>query len=360
MCLQSLTRHQADKHISSELKSVFKCHRRKMLTMPSDVKDNLSNSQASNPTITTNEEVDHIIKRKMSEMFADQFEKLKDNVVTVMASKISGLIEENNSLRLEIKQLRDARETEKKEISVIHQLVKTFNAKLSATEDKHVDAVKEINNKIQSINDNVLTMLEGVPQVTSTEDRFSSIEETISSVLQPRESVPVSSNRSESLPNISSCPYDELMLTITNEVDQRHKRRRNLVIHNVEESVDATQECEKVRDILEEIVKEKSTVDEHLSSMYRLGKQSPGKNRTIKVHFNCENFCQSILQNTKKLRESRLYNNIVIQADLTPLQRNHLKSLVREKKERNQYAIQCNEDPDWVIRMGKLCRKNNL
>ncbi len=101
-------------------------------------------------------------------------------------------------------------------------------------------------------------------------------------------------------------------------------------------------------------------VDEHLSSMYRLGKQLPGKSRTIKIHFNCENFCQHILQNTRKLGASRLYNNIVIQADLTPLQRTHLKSLVQEKKERNQYAIQCKEDPDWVIRMGKLCRKGDL
>ena len=69
--------------------------------MPSQNIEDLSNCQVSGHSIT--DEVNQIIQQKMSAMFAEQFEKLKDNVVTVMASKISSLIEENNNLRLEIK-----------------------------------------------------------------------------------------------------------------------------------------------------------------------------------------------------------------------------------------------------------------
>ena len=197
-------------------------------------------------------------------------------------------------------------------------------------------------------------MLEEVPQITSIEDRFSSIEEAISSFAEPKEST----IRSES--NISLYSQHELMLEVTNEIDQRQKRRRNLVIHNVDESKDATQDYEKVRDILQEVTNDKSLVDKHLTKMYRLGKQSPGRNRSMKIHFKCENFCHSILQNSRNLSTSKSYRNIVIQSDLTPLQRHHLKSLVHEKKERNHRAILCNEEPYWVIRNGRLSRKCDI
>ncbi len=105
-----------------------------------------------------------------------------------MASKMSTLVEENNVLRLEIQQLREKQEAEKKELSIVHQLVNAFNSKQSEIEENHDEAIQEMKNKVQSINDNVLTMLEEVPQTSSIEDRFSSIEESISSLAEPKES----------------------------------------------------------------------------------------------------------------------------------------------------------------------------
>ena len=67
---------------------------------------------------------------------------------------------------------------------------------------------------------------------------------------------------------------------------------------------------------------------------------------TIKVHFKSEEFCRNLMQHTGKLRESKNYDHIVFQPDLTPLQRQQLKMLVKEKKLRNLYATQCNEEPD--------------
>ena len=60
------------------------------------------------------------------------------------------------------------------------------------------------------------------------------------------------------------------------------------------------------------------------------------------------------------MRNSAKYRRIVIQPDLTPKQRSQLKSLVSEKKLRNSYAVQCGEQPDWIIREGKLYRKQDL
>ena len=74
----------------------------------------------------------------------------------------------------------------------------------------------------------------------------------------------------------------------------------------------------------------------------------------------CENLCKSVLQHTRKLRHSEYYKHIVLQPDLTPNQRKHLKMLVEEKKQRNSFALQCNEEPDWTIRSGKLWRRRYL
>ena len=114
----------------------------------------------------TTETIDQIIQQKMMEMFTEQFESLKDKVVTVIANKISSFIEENNNLRIEIQQLTDARETEKKEVSVVHHLVTTFNTKLSEVKKQHGNAIQEMQRKVQSIS----TMLEN-------EGRFSSMDE---------------------------------------------------------------------------------------------------------------------------------------------------------------------------------------
>ncbi len=55
----------------------------------------------------TAEDVDKIILERLSEVFAAKFEHLKDQVVTLMASKLSSLLEENKNLRNEIEQLRE-------------------------------------------------------------------------------------------------------------------------------------------------------------------------------------------------------------------------------------------------------------
>ncbi len=150
------------------------------------------------------------------------------------------------------------------------------------------------------------------------------------------------------------------MMEVADEVNDREKRRKSLVIHNITENNDETEDDAEVIKILKEVVGEENDVEQQKLNSYRLGKKSPSKNRTIKIHFKSEEFCRNVLQHTGKLRESEQYEHIVFQPDLTPLQRQHIKMLVKEKKLRNLYATQCNEEPDWVIRRGKLCRRREL
>ncbi len=131
------------------------------------------------------------------------------------------------------------------------------------------------------------------------------------------------------------------------------------MIHNVEETDDYEQDNAQVTKILNEVTNDKHLIHQQQLSIYRLGKRSPDRNRTVKVHFNSEDLCRNILQHTRKLGESVNFKHVVIQPDLTPIQRHHLKMLVKEKKQRNYQAVQCKEDPDWTIRSGKLCRRRD-
>ena len=340
--------------------------------------------QPTNCACIKTEQINQFVQGKMYELFDEQFEILKERVLTVVASKISSIVEDNNNLRLEIQQLRESgaqSEVGKKELSVVHQLVTTFNNKLSDVEDNQTDAIQEINNEVQSVKHNVKTMLEEIPQVTSIENRFSSIEETISNFVESKESSSqqvddnceaiqaldlrlLSMEESQIDNSITSNQQNTTIVAVANELEERNKRKRSIVLHNVPESHDTSGDMEAVKEILQE-VSGKDVEFELMNNkprIYRLGRHhGPSKNKTrsIKVHLKSADDCDVILQNLRKLSQSVEHPCVVIQRDLTPMQRKHIKMLVMEKKRRNNQAIMNNEEPDWTISSGFLHRRGH-
>ena len=332
---------------------------------------------------TKAEEINQLVQGKMYELFDEQFEILKERVLTVVVSKISSIVEDNNNLRLEIQQLRESsaqREVEKKELSVVHQLVKTFNNKLSDVEDNQTDAIQKINNEVQSVKDNVKTMLEEIPQVTSIEDRFSSIEGTISNLVESKESssqqvddnceaiqaldLRMLSMEESQFDNIMSNLQDTTIVAVANELEERNKRKRSIVLHNVPESHDTSGDMHAVKQILQEVSGKEVELElmNNKPRIYRLGRHhDPSKNKTrsIKVHLKSADDRDVILQNLRKLSQSVNHPCVVIQHDLTPMQRSHTKMLVMEKKRRNNQAVINNEEPDWTISSGFLHRRGH-
>ncbi len=341
------------------------------------------------------EVIEKTLVEKLNKQFEERFNQLKENLVTLIAQKLSVLIEKNhnltstldnevealqqqqNDINQRVEEISRESTSQKKETSVIHGLVKTFNSKLTEVEEKSKQSIQEAQDDIQSIRENICEMVQEVPQITmsSLETRFSNIEarlETSGETIESKNSVntgltddysPCIHSSKQSFTNISSTnieSHEDFMVEVANEVHDRQKRRKALVIHNVEENDDDAEDNRQVTNILNEIIDDVNLVQQQQLNIYRLGRRSPTKKRTIKVHFKSEDFCTEILNHTKKLRESKLYNHIVFQPDLTPIQRHHLKMLVNEKKRRNCYALQCQEEPDWLIRRGKLCRRRDL
>ncbi len=257
------------------------------------------------------------------------------------------------NLELRLKAIEEEREKEKHEMSVLRKLVTTFNQTINSVEETIVN-VKEENETIQEA---VTCMLSEIPQCTSIEARFSSIENTLKEVSSHSLTDFDHSVCSQHSLNCSDIPTVE----VANELDERQRRKGNLVLHNVPENED--QECDEqlINNILTHVVGErvdiKSDPITDKPMIYRLGKKIPGRNRSIKCHLKSKEMCTQVLLHSRRMSESHSFSQVVLQEDLTPMQRSHIRRLVNEKKRRNSLARENNQDPDWIIRSGKLYRK---
>ncbi len=163
---------------------------------------------------------------------------------------------------------------------------------------------------------------------------------------------------------IEQYPDPITIAEMTNELEERNKRNKGLVIHNLPEGGNDSDE-EKVLKLLCEVLDSKTNIevdtDEYTSKLriYRLGKKQPNKVRSLKIHMRSARTRDQILENARRLSHSYNFNNIVIQKDMTPLERIQLKRLVYEKNRRNHVARMNHEDANWTIRGGVICQKNS-
>ncbi len=337
------------------------------------------------------------IEKRLSEQFEERFNRLKDTVVTLIAEKLSVLIEENNTLKStlkdeigdlhewqsdinmkvdeittenqnaskivhQLKEIENERESEKKRITVIHDLVKTFNGNLAEIEQNSKQSFQEVQEDVQSVKENICEMLTEVPQVTmsSLETRFCNIEQMLSTAIETNES----KNSVYSACSLPSLNFNDISTAeVANEIEDRRRREGNLVLHNVPENSDPDSDEDAVTSILVHVLGKEIDIQRDLitnkSRIYRLGRKIPGKNRSIKCHLKSKEMCEQVLSQSRRLSESSTFSQVVLQGDLTPMQRSHIRQLVNEKRKRNTIARKSNQDPDWIIRSGKLCRKSD-
>ncbi len=83
--------------------------------------------------------------------------------------------EQMNSFEQRLQTIESESEHKKKEVTVMHDLVQTFNQKLTEIETSSQESIHDVGKEVQSIKDNVNQMLSEIPQVNSIETRFASI-----------------------------------------------------------------------------------------------------------------------------------------------------------------------------------------
>ncbi len=266
----------------------------------------------------------------------------------------SGMFQHIANLEIRLSTIETERHKEKHEISVLQNLVNALNKKIISLEESvgHIQENEDSNGEqLDTIKDAVTCMLREVPQTTSIEARFESIEDSLKQV----SSLPSMENRSISIENVST-------IEVANELDDRQQRKGNLILHNLPETENQGEDEVIVSNVLTHVLGKEINIPngDGRVRIYRLGRRVPGRTRSIKCHLKSEDLCEQLLNQSRKLTQSQEFCQVVLQPDLTFHQRTHLKQLVREKRRRNSLAQENNDEADWIIRDNKLYRKRDI
>ncbi len=296
------------------------------------------------------------------------------------------MLNQLSSVIQRLSELESDRQKDKSEIATLKNLLNSFNDRVKKLED---DQVMNSAN-LETTKELVEEMLSDIPQAPSIENRFSALEEKIDQIShigckagsnnsdthysanQFRENYGMPSPHIEPInlkpeASVISCyaePYPDPMTIaeMANEIEERTKRNKNLVIHNLPEG-NYLEDEEEVSKLLCEVLDCKTKVevetDEYTSKpkIYRLGRKESNKVRSLKIHLKTASTRDQILENTRRLSSSNNFSNTVIQKDMTPLERVHLRRLVYEKNRRNHIARMNQQEPIWTIRGGIICQK---
>ena len=145
----------------------------------------------------------------------------------------------------------------------------------------------------------------------------------------------------------------EICTNILKEIKERESRANKLIIHGMKESESEVaqtrdeEDKEQVQRIMAEI-----DINETNIKIRRLGKKEQGKNRPVQLTVKDAETKSKIIGNAKKLKNSASYKEIGISHDLTKLQREEIKNLrgqAREKSIGGKIHIVIGGPSNWRI-----------
>ena len=138
------------------------------------------------------------------------------------------------------------------------------------------------------------------------------------------------------------------------EIEQRKKRKANVIITNLEESESSNAEERNEHDF--NIVKKLMTeiaAEAEIKQIFRLGVKTT-KPRAIKVRLSTESEQNSIMKRAIILKDRTEYKQVFINRDLTPLEQKERRLLVEEMKKKNLEAEREGKQERWIIRKGRV------
>lgn len=186
--------------------------------------------------------------------------------------------------------------------------------------------------------------------LNSLQNKINDVENTLQKVLETQRTQEVEIRNLKQEVLIMKENYDNILA----EVENRERRRTNLIISGLPEKEGGSADERKENDLT--IVKSllsklDSSKDMTVSAVFRIGKLTSSRPRLLKVVCSDAELKRSILSKSKDLRNLHQYKNIYINPDLTPLQQ------AQNKKLREELRARRNLGEDVTIRHGKIVRK---
>ena len=144
-----------------------------------------------------------------------------------------------------------------------------------------------------------------------------------------------------------------------NEIKEREDRKLNLICFNIEESSKDSGEERKQEDLntITSILTELQ-VKAHVANPVRLGKKTAESKRPLRFTVSSVQDRNSVLRASSNLKKSAKFSEAVLSKDLTPLERNFRKDLVKLKKQKQEETNATGGTVEWVIRNNRVVPKD--
>ncbi len=254
----------------------------------------------------------------------------------------------------------------------IQQRVTTLEEDMASKADR--SEVQQLGTRLNNFMQGAKNRLESKADKDKMEDlsnRVSTIEQKVNNDNIDKDTEELSKLLEEKLKeqqeiiNQRSKPTEKSMSDAVKEMEDRDRRKNNIVLHNINESDETEAEARKSHDeeMIKKLFKEHLMIDvqpkldsNQKPMMHRLGKKTEGKSRSLKITLLPDDV-PKVLRNAKSLATDANIKKIVIKPDLTPMQREEEQKLVKEKNEKNKEALSKNERADWIIQRWKVVRR---
>ena len=196
-------------------------------------------------------------------------------------------------------------------------------------------------------------------EIRSPHTKVSELTERIAKLEQgrPNCNIPASSMDTEQ-PSMESV-IQSAVESILSEEKEKEKRKLNLILHRIPESISEdvmerkSHDTEKVNSVFQKYLE----IDAQVDTVVRIGKKDPQKTRLLKIEVPSEKLKKQILRNSPKLRvESNpdWIKKVFITPDLTPKEQKENKALREKLVELNKSSPRSHR-----IKNGQIVRRED-
>lgn len=143
---------------------------------------------------------------------------------------------------------------------------------------------------------------------------------------------------------------------LLDEVEDRERRRNNIVLFGLPEQESGTADERKKQDkkLLHDVFDAIDCEEVQIGSFHRLGKLAEGKSRPVKVILRTREGKTEVLQNSRSLKDTDFFEHVFISNDKTKLQQSEWNNL------RKQLAARKEAGEDVIIYGGKVVLRSSV
>ena len=235
----------------------------------------------------------------------------------------------------------------RKEFSEKFKLIDHRFKKLNQTIENQASA--KVNEKLGTVEDEIKKINDRLDNISETkvEDKLKEMEKNMSEL------------KENTTQNKSTSDVKTVIQDSTNEMEEREKRKTNIIFFGIPESKSTDSELRRSEDMetVNRLGKEVFEVEESVFlKSSRIGKPNDKSTRPLKVVVDSADRVNHILKSAKKLgdEEFKEFKHISIQRDMTPLELEQNKKLLKIRYQLREKTKREQTGEIWVIRGKKV------